>query len=630
MKNQIQLLMETLGSNLIWINKLNRSTKRYIRWSLDTLCVLASFSISYWVFHDHNVPLSIFEILFLIFCLVTIVTGAFTVAGYYKSFLRFISTDFFVVVFSVSAFSGLSLIFFAHLLQLRSPDLLGAIYAILLMNLILTVRFLLRIIFSTLSFEQRKNVVIYGAGSAGSQLISFLQFSREYKVKLLIDDDYSLTGQTMAGTPIVNFKDAKKILLDGTIDAIFLAMPSAPKTRIREILSDLVSLQIEVKTIPSLNELLNQTAKIDEVTRITIEDLLGRDQIKPNVLLIEKTVKRKTVLVTGAGGSIGSELCRQLINYAPDRLLLVDISEFAIYEVHKELIYACKGKNSTIEIIPLIGSVADESFLFSVFKRYEIDFVYHAAAYKHVPLMELNAHECLRNNIIGTLNAVKCSTTNDVKNFTLISTDKSVRPANFMGASKRVSELVCLSNSTNSKTKFSIVRFGNVLGSSGSVVPLFNDQLASGGPITITDINATRYFMTIPEAAQLVMQASSISEGGDIFVLDMGDAVKIVDLAFNLIKLNGKVPKLSPEEPLEHDDVQVVITGLRPGEKLHEELSYDGDLVKTSIPRVMKSIETGHLDLNFTAEFKVLLKKLETTHESDQLREVLRRFAINI
>ena len=372
-----------------------------------------------------------------------------------------------------------------------------------------------------------------------------------------------------------------------------LAIPSASRSERKTIIDSLIPLKIKVQTIPDMEDILQGNAKIDELREVHIEDLLGREPVLPNKDLLQKNILRKSVMVTGAGGSIGSELCRQIILNEPNALILFELSEFALYSIHQELLEIAKKNNITnTKIYPILGNVQDIERLDRVLSHFSVDTIYHAAAYKHVPLVEYNVIEGVKNNVFGTYNVARCAAEHNVKSFVLISTDKAVRPTNVMGASKRMAELClqALSEQLNgSQTCFSMVRFGNVLGSSGSVIPLFRKQILKGGPITITHPNIIRYFMTIPEAAQLVIQAGAMAKGGDVFILDMGEPVKIVDLAKNLIQLSGLSVK---DEKNSKGDIEITYTGLRPGEKLYEELLIGGDNVrKTSHPRIMTAEE---------------------------------------
>ncbi len=388
---------------------------------------------------------------------------------------------------------------------------------------------------------KRENVAIYGAGSAGIELMYALRRNPNYSVKLFIDDNPELDGKNLSGNNVINSDRAKEKILCNDIKTMFLAI-SFKTSSIRKKVLDIVSdYPIKIKIIPSISKFIDSEFKIDQFKDIKIEDLLGREPVQPNHKLMAKTISNKTVLVTGAGGSIGGELSRQIIVLKPQKLILIDISEFAIYKLLEGL--KTYSRTHEVDLIPVIGSVQDRDFIKHLFDSYMVDTIYHAAAYKHVPLMEKNIMQCINNNVFGTLNIAELSVASKVENFILVSTDKAVKPTNFMGASKRIAEIICQKLSMQQKdTCFSVVRFGNVLASSGSVVPLFKRQIKSGGPITLTHPNVTRFFMTIPEAAQLVIQAGSIGKGGDIFVLDMGKSIKILDLAKRMIYLSGKKP----------------------------------------------------------------------------------------
>ncbi|CFC28845.1 polysaccharide biosynthesis protein [Neisseria gonorrhoeae] len=375
------------------------------------------------------------------------------------------------------------------------------------------------------------------------------------------------------------------------VEKILLAIPSATQEQRRRIISKLKAYPCEVLTIPGMKDLMDGKISIGTLKKISVSDLLGRDSVAPDDRLMNADTEGKTVMVTGAGGSIGSELCRQIIRRRPERLLLFELSEFALYTVEKELCEYCARNGIAAEILPFLGSVQNRTLLTHIMTAFSVATVYHAAAYKHVPMVEFNTVEGIRNNIFGTLECALAATASGVETFVLISTDKAVRPANTMGAGKRMAELClqALAAEPGQKTRFSMVRFGNVLGSSGSVVPLFEKQIAEGGPITLTHPDITRYFMTIPEAAQLVIQAGAMGRGGDVFVLDMGESVKITDLARQMITLSGLKPK-TPEQP--DGDIEILITGLRPGEKLYEELLIGDNVRKTGHPRIMTADET--------------------------------------
>ena len=432
---------------------------------------------------------------------------------------------------------------------------------------------------------QKKRVAIYGAGNAGQQIAAALYSSDEHLPVLFIDDDPSLTGQQLGRLKVYDANSALKIMSKKNVDEILIALPSVGRMRKSEIVKFLESAHIKITEIPGLTKLVDGEIRVSDIQEVDIIDLLGRDPVPPVPELLAKNIQDKMVLVTGAGGSIGSELCRQIVKNKPKALVIYELTEFALYSIDKEL-----RLNSDVTIIPILGSVLDQAKLERVMEQYAIQTVYHAAAYKHVPLVECNPLAGLKNNAIGTAFSLNAAVKTGVETFVLISTDKAVRPTNVMGASKRMAELYCQAMAeAQDQTQISIVRFGNVLGSSGSVVPLFKQQIAKGGPITVTHPDVTRYFMTIPEASQLVIQAGALGQGGDVFLLDMGEPVRIQDLARQMIALSGlKVRETGSQE----GDIEIQYSGLRPGEKLYEELLIDADNTEvTQHSRILRSYE---------------------------------------
>ena len=469
------------------------------------------------------------------------------------------------------------------------PRTIGIIQPILLLIFLMASRSVARYWFgghyqNTLKQALLPKVLIYGAGVSGRQLADALANSREIRVLGFIDDDPFLVGQSLNGKQIFRSDDLSKLVAKHGVRDVLLAMPSINRKRRNEILQKISSVKVIVRTLPSLNELAQGKVQISNLRDLDFNDLIGRDVVPPNQTLLDKNIKGKVVMVTGAGGSIGSQLCRQILDIGPSKLLLVELSEFALYQINDELFSHSLVKGVTL--ISLLGSVQDAERMNQLMSTWSPDTIYHAAAYKHVPLVEHNPAEGIKNNVFGTLTLANIASTNHVKNFVLISTDKAVRPTNVMGASKRLAEMILQALASNlSNTTFTIVRFGNVLGSSGSVIPKFRRQIKEGGPITLTHAEITRYFMTISEAAQLVIQAGAMSQGGEVFVLDMGDPIKIIDLARNVIKLSGmSVKDVSNQE----GDIEIEITGLRPGEKLYEELLIGDDPKATNHPRIIK------------------------------------------
>lgn len=432
----------------------------------------------------------------------------------------------------------------------------------------------------------RRRVLIYGAGSAGRQLAGGLANSQEMQVVAFVDDDNLLHGNFLNGKPIFAPAKLADAIEDLAINDVLLAMPSASRQRRTEIVDSLRGHEVTVRTLPGIFELADGKVTVNDLRPVQIEDLLGRDPVPPDPALMSKCITGKTVLVTGAGGSIGSELCRQIVTQNPTRLIIVDHSEYNLYTIEQELT-ASFAANKNIEIVPILASVTDRLRMESVFEAQSPTTVYHAAAYKHVPLVEANASEGLRNNVFGTRIVAELAEKHGAQHFVLISTDKAVRPPNIMGASKRLAEMILQIMAQHSSTQFAMVRFGNVLGSSGSVVPLFRKQIAEGGPVTVTHTEVTRFFMTIPEAAQLVIQAGSMAASGDVFVLDMGEPIKILDLARRMIELSGLQIKSNPED----EGIEIKITGLRPAEKLFEELLIGEQPLSTTHPRIFKARE---------------------------------------
>ncbi len=469
----------------------------------------------------------------------------------------------------------------------------------------------------------KKNVVIYGAGSAGVQLASALAHGREFKVVAFIDDDKSLHKRKVNGLRIYALSSLGYLIDRYQISDVLLAMPSVKRSRISELIHLLEPYALHVLSMPGLSDIAQGKVTVDALQEVDIADLLGRDCVAPDQSLMEASISGKVVMVTGAGGSVGSELCRQIIQLQPATLILFEVSEFGLYAIEKELLYLLTKINpiKPIDIITLLGSVTDANRLEKICTLYKVQTIYHAAAYKHVPMVEKNPGEAVWNNIFGTLKTAQAAIKANVELFVLISTDKAVRPTNTMGATKRFAELILQALSLDKKhnTRFTMVRFGNVLGSSGSVVPLFREQIARGGPITITDARIIRYFMTIPEASQLVIQAGSLGQGGDVFVLDMGEPIRILDLAKRMIHLSGLEIK---DDAHPEGEIAISYTGLRPGEKLYEELLIGDNVSDTRHPRIMRAEE---LIIPWEELEKLLdsLAKATTNDDYEQVRSIL-------
>ena len=469
--------------------------------------------------------------------------------------------------------------------------MLPALFFILAVGSRAIIRYVLVDMLRRVQFDgQQKRVLIYGAGMAGQQVLQLIRREPNFDVRAFVDDDKRLHKQKIDGLMVHYSGELEKLIVHWGISDVILAIPSASRMRRNEIVAELQEFSVRVQTLPHMGALVEGKLSINDLRTIAIEDLLGREPVQPNELLMGRTVAGKTVLVTGAGGSIGSELCRQILAAHPSRLVLAEMSEYALYAIEQELAETARVSGfDNIVIIPEMGSLSDRPTVRRLMQRHRPDTVFHAAAYKHVPLVEANSIAGLKNNIFCTYNAALEAEAVGVKNFILISTDKAVRPTNIMGASKRVCELVLQGlASRKTETKFAMVRFGNVLGSSGSVVPRFQAQISEGGPVTLTHKDITRYFMTIPEAAQLVIQAGAMAKGGEVYVLDMGDSVRIIDLARAMIRLSGLTER-TDEVP--DGDIEIVEVGLRPGEKLYEELLIGENPQPTSHPRIMTANE---------------------------------------
>ncbi|PNG15986.1 hypothetical protein CXK97_04545 [Stutzerimonas stutzeri] len=478
-------------------------------------------------------------------------------------------------------------------------------------------------------------VAVYGAGAAGNQLVAALRLGRGMRPVAFIDDDPNLFNRSISGLRVYSPKHIQQMIEETGSDEILLAIPSASRARRREVLEMLEHFPLHVRSVPGFMDLASGKVKVEDIQEVDIADLLGRDAVPPQQALFERCIRRKVVMVTGAGGSIGSELCRQIISNKPKALLLFEHSEFNLYSIHIELERAIERASLPIKLVPILGSIRNPERLLDVMRTWQVETIYHAAAYKHVPMVEHNVAEGVLNNVLGTMNTAQAAVQAGVANFVLISTDKAVRPTNVMGSTKRVAEMIlqALSRETApvlfnadgavhhvNKTRFTMVRFGNVLGSSGSVIPRFYQQIRSGGPVTVTHPKITRYFMTIPEAAQLVIQAGSMGQGGDVFVLDMGQPVRIAELAEKLIHLSGLSVR---SEKCPHGDIAVEFTGLRPGEKLYEELLIGDNVSPTEHPMIMRADEEY-----FTWDVLrgVLAKLLKAVEQDDypQVRVLLR------
>lgn len=513
----------------------------------------------------------------------------FTKLGLYRAVIRYIGQHALGAVLAGIVSNALLLAVLFNAFAVEDKGNLIFVYAILSLISSGGIRLLARMFLVQRNNGHKERVLIYGAGSSGRQLAQALFNGEQYHPAVFIDDDTTLQRSTILGVPVGNPANINVLVKKYNVSRILLALPSASRSRRREVLDSLESLPIPVQSIPGMSDLVDGSMRIDELQDVKIEDLLGREAVVPQTKLLEANIRGKVVMVTGAGGSIGSELCRQILLCAPKALVLFERCEFSLYSIEQELSAIIAKQQLAIKLLPIMGSVQRRERMQSVMSAFAVDTVYHAAAYKHVPLVEYNIVEGVINNVFGTWYAAEAAIAAGVENFVLISTDKAVRPTNVMGASKRLAELVLQALAKRqASTRFCMVRFGNVLGSSGSVVPLFREQIRRGGPVTVTHKDIIRYFMTIPEAAQLVIQAGAMGAGGDVFVLDMGEPVKIADLARRMIHLMGLEVK---DDKHPGGDIEIKFSGLRPGEKLYEELLIGNNARKTEHPRIMAADE---------------------------------------
>lgn len=613
-----QRLNSKIGRFIQRLSKLPRPYKRLITIAADIVALpLALWSAFALRLGTFTPPIEHIWWLFVVVPVLTVPLLKFS--GLYREVLRYMGPQAALAILKGVTLSVALLGVVALLGDVR--DLPRSVLILYWMNGLLYLggsRILLRAMLQSLIRRQhgRVPVVIYGAGAAGAQLVSALDMSPDYVPVAMVDDDASLWGSTVAGLQVHSPVLLEELITDSNVHHVLLALPTASRERRRAIIRRLEPFPVRVKTVPNLVDLATGRAALDDIRDVEIEDLLGRDPVAPDRTLLSACIYQKNVLVTGAGGSIGSELCRQIALLSPRRLVLYEISEFALYQIERELREMLERSATEVELVPMLGSVLNRVRLQEVMRAFEIETVYHAAAYKHVPLVEHNVLEGVRNNTLGTWHAAMAAQAVGVETFVLISTDKAVRPTNIMGASKRLAELVLQGLAAEgSETTFCMVRFGNVLGSSGSVVPLFREQIRQGGPVTITHPEITRYFMTIPEAATLVLQAGAMAEGGDVFVLDMGEPVKIVDLARQMIRLMGLEVR-DQEHP--NGDIEIVFTGLRPGEKLYEELLIGDNVTGTKHPMIMRAMESS---LTW-AEVEQLLVRLNKAYERFDCAEV--------
>jgi len=586
-----------MTKSIDYLSQLRRPTKILVQLVLDGILIAASFVGAMLLRLESGAFLEAPAIWASILCATLVALLTFHVLGLYRALVRFVTGRILITITKGALIAAVALFAAGVAFDAGIPRSVPIIFAIFVLLSVGGLRFGARTFFRNPAQLSKRPVIIYGAGDAGLQLLNSLFHGREYGPVALVDDDKSLQGLSLGGLKVHAASQIPHLVEQTGAEVVLLAIPSISRVRRREIVESLEDLPVEIQTIPGISEIISGKAKISELRAVKAEDLLGRDPVDPAPELIGKTITGRVVMVTGAGGSIGSELCRQILYQNPKTLVLFEISELALYMIESELSAAAAHLASPIKLVPILGSVQNARLLEDVITGHGVQTIYHAAAYKHVPLVEDNVVEGIRNNVFGTLAIAARAKDLAVENFILISTDKAVRPTNVMGATKRVAELICQALAqTASPTVFSMVRFGNVLGSSGSVIPRFRAQIESGGPVTVTHKDITRYFMTIPEAAQLVIQAGAMGKGGDVFVLDMGDPIKILDVAIGMVKLHGLVPYMvdHPDQVLsDQGDIPICVTGLRKGEKLYEELLIGNNPSPTLHPRIMTASEVS-------------------------------------
>ena len=601
---------------------LPRSTKKIILILHDLSIMCVAFWFAYSVRFTFNKSTFYDQSNWIVIGLTSLITIVFFIRlGLYRAVIRYIGTKVMLICFLGSIISSLALVLVSFFTQFNLPRSIPILYFFVLLVSIISSRLIIREWIRGSFLSKNTPVIIYGAGQSGTQLLEAIRQVEHFYAVAFVDDDKKQQGTAVNNLTVYPPEKLAKLVEKYEVEKILLAIPSASREDRKRILNTLEPLNLEVLSIPGMRELVEGKITVQGLKKVSVIDLLGRNPVSPIPELMQANITGKVVMVTGAGGSIGSELCRQIIEMHPSTLILFELSEFLLYSIEKELREHMVHTGLSLQLIPLLGSVQQRKRLHTVMQTYQVQTIYHAAAYKHVPMVEFNTIEGVRNNVYGTLHCALAAIDTHVETFVLISTDKAVRPTNTMGASKRMAELVlqALAARTDHSTRFCMVRFGNVLGSSGSVVPVFEKQIANGGPITLTHKDITRYFMTIPEAAQLVIQAGAMGKGGDVFVLDMGESVKIIDLAKQMIRLSGLEIQ---DENHPKGDIAIKITGLRPGEKLYEELLIGDNVTQTTHTRIMTANE---IMLNWP-ELTALLQRLDAAcKDSDYhlVRELL-------
>jgi len=571
------------------LQNLERIYKQFIMLFVDISTLLFALWLSFVLRLGEPFPTAyIYDSLWIFIAVPIITIPLFIKIGLYRSVLQYIGIKVITTTFQATTIScliiGFLMMFFR---ESNLPRSVLPIFWFIINIFVMSTRFLFKgYLYSWDSFvNARKQAIIYGAGNAGVQLVESLRKSAVYAPIAFIDDDKARQGTILNFLEVFPFDKIEELIKINEAKILLFAVPSASHKQRTQILQRLTKFPIEVKVLPSMDNIVGGVVSIDSIKHVGVSDILGRVPVVPKQKLLDRNISGKNILVTGAGGSIGSELSRQIINLSPDKIILLDNSEFNLYTIHQELSSILKS----VKIVPCLCTVTNYYQLKKIISEHNINTIFHAAAYKHVPMVEMNIISGVYNNIIGTYNVARVADELKVDSMVLVSTDKAVRPTNVMGASKRFSELILQAFSVKSSTCFSMVRFGNVLDSAGSVVPLFRKQIKKGGPVTVTHRNISRYFMTIPEAVQLVLQAGAMAKGGDVFVLDMGEPIKVIDLAYKMIHLSGLTP-IDNKNP--DGDISIEFTGLRPGEKLFEELLIGNNVIQSEHPRIMQARES--------------------------------------
>lgn len=599
---------------------LNRSNKTIVVIFSDILTLIFAFWFSL-TLRNNEIYIPDQQTIYLMVFGPLIAVPIFYFLGLYRSLIRY--SNYSSMIWIILAVSLYTIIWFIIVLIVGIVD---KPYDFLFINWMMSIffiggiRYLARWLLLYRVIDQTR-VIIYGAGSSGIQLKAAFSYSNEIKVSCFIDDSSSLQGSYVDGVKVYNPDKIADLVSEMKISEVILAIPGLGRNETTKILNTLKKYPVIIREIPSVEDIAKGKISISDLKKINIEDLLKRKSVKPNEMLLSADITNKNVLVSGAGGSIGSQLSREILKLKPKSLLILDISEFSLYTIERELLEA----DTLFPIVAIIGNINDQSKLQKILKEYEVDTFYHAAAYKHVPLVEKNIIEGVKCNIFGTLSCIRAVSDSNVSSFVFISTDKAVRPTNIMGATKRFAELILqayakkIDNQKTLKTRVSIVRFGNVLGSSGSVVPLFRKQIKNGGPVTVTDPDVIRYFMTLEEASQLVIQAGAMGRDGNIFLLDMGEPVRILELARDMIRLSGRTIK---DESNDEGDIEIVFTGLRSGEKLYEELLIDGDSIPTSNKKILQANDVG-ISFENVQKYLDLFDDAIMKHDHIKAKEIL-------